>query len=119
LIFANQGLMVDSVASYAQFEYDRYMRKTWIIWVILVGFGLWHGPVAAQDSSSVPSSPPNSQTDEQIRAYWTPERMKAARPTPMSVSGPLPVGSFAPPPYAVHGSSEVSTGEDGVTNSQH
>jgi hypothetical protein len=86
---------------------------------------------AAQAASPVTTSSPNSQTDEQIRAYWTPERMKAAQPMPMpSVSGmPVPINPSPPPPYGVPGTSKGNTGEatampsnppqDGVSRGQH
>ncbi|MEJ0049384.1 MAG: hypothetical protein WDN04_27195 [Rhodospirillales bacterium] len=57
------------------------------------------GPAAAQPASLPPHLMATENTDAIVRAYWTPERLRDAKPLDMRVRGPLHrghVGSVPP-----------------------
>jgi hypothetical protein len=53
---------------------------------------------AVQDDAGTPSSITTNQMEEETESYWTPERMRAAKPIPM----PVPPKSWQPPTIQVH-----------------
>ncbi len=79
-------------------HFDSLLLATWISAGSLVACA------AAAETPHI-SAPPGS--DEAVRAYWTPERLRAARPLDMSIDGPLRRGhrssAATAEPETVHG----------------
>ena len=70
------------------------MKTLWImgaVFLACLGFACAHA--AAQDNAASPPSITNNKTGQETESYWTPERMRSAKPMPM----PAPPDSWQPP----------------------
>ena len=53
---------------------------------------------AARSAETVTASPKSTRTSADVAGYWTPDRMKSARPMEKGVAGGSPTGTPAPSP---------------------
>ena len=83
-----------SVTNYGRSIGFSSMKTIWIMGAIFLAcpsFACAHA--AAQDDAGAPPAITTNQTEQETESYWTPERMREAKPMPM----PVPSKSWQPP----------------------